>query len=422
MDMVKILPELAGVNPEKIQPGQIWEVRRQLFSPLELTLAEQQQFYSDAVWNFLRGNAPPRYVMIVREPEPPMEEASQWQEISVMLLSVKTQYLSSTNLLIPATVSGLEHDLLAETWNLARMLTCNLLQPVGRRLSRRIYDLLLDTGEFAQGLLQECPSSEAIVAVGLQRGSTTVHYPEFEQQELDWKTLLELPVAMYYLYLQATLELDAALLLKQLKTGIGLVDLTEISPTAAEPVLLNQWFQGIVETGWQKFEDVFGIFSATPALEGWRGVSGGQTQDVQYQMTEIKALVEQIDTTEDDEILWNAVARLRQLQGDHLALGVRNVKLIHREGKEDNASLALTVNLIPRGHQEMRILLQVTPLDEEHLPPNLKMLVLDENREIVLESTEIQGVLSIALQGFSGEKFWVKITSDNFFKIEKFCL
>lgn len=421
MELTQVLPELPEINPEQVKPGQIWEVRRQVFSPLTLTLEEQQQFYSDGVWNFLSGNTPSRYVMIVREPEEEMAEASEWRVISVMVLSVKTQYLSTTNLLIPATVSGLEQDLLAETWNITNMLTCNLLQPVGRRLSRRIYDVLLDIGEFEQGYLETSPSLEEIVAVGLQVGSKSGDNSEFYQQELDWKTVLELPVALYHLYLQATLELDTALLLKQLQTEIRFVDVAEKLPTKTEFVSLSQWVQGIVETGWQKFEDKLGIFSATPALEGWRGVSG-RTQDLEGESANIEALVKQIETTEDDEILWNAVAQLEQLQPNHPALGIRNVKFIDWGEKEEDTKLALIVNLIAREHQERRILLQVVPRDNSPLPSDLKMLVLDEQGEIVLESTENSGVLSIALQGFTGEIFGVKLILDNFSTVENFYL
>ncbi|HEY9864353.1 MAG TPA: DUF1822 family protein [Candidatus Obscuribacterales bacterium] len=424
MELTKISPKLHQINPELVQPGQIWEVRRQVLSPLELELTaeEKQYFYSHAMWNFLEGNAPPRYVMIVKEPEEEIKEDPESQVISVMLLSVKTQYLNSKNLLIPATISGLEQDLLAETWNIVSMLVCNLLRPVGKRLSREIYDMLLDIGEFEQGLVEKSPSPEEIIAVGLQVGSSREHHPEFDQQELDWKTLLEFPVALYHVYKQATSEFDAVLLLKQLETGISEVDAAEISSMENVQISLNQWFQGIIETGWQKFEDVFGIFSATPALEGWRGVSGGQTQDVEGEMANIKALVEQIETTEEDEILWNAVAQLRQLQPNHLALGVRKVKLLDFGGYEQTPVLALTVSLIPRENQEIRVLLQVDSINTTLLPSDLKMLVLDQQGETVLESTEIQGVISIALQGFTGEKFSVKVTSKNFSIIEKFCL
>ncbi len=405
MKLMEISRELPIINPEQIKPGQIWEVSRQVFSPLEFTPEEQQHFYSPAIFDFLNGDAPPRYVMIVREPEPEMEETPEWQSVSVMLLSVKTDYLSPINILIPTAISGLEQDLIAETSNLIPMLTCNLLRPVGKRLSRKIYDLLLDVGDCEQGFIEKAPSSQEILALGLKQGTT--NHPEFHQQELDWKTVLEVPVVAYHLYVKAVLTLDETLLLEQLKAEIRI-----------QPVPLSQWFQGIIQTGWQTFEDVFGIFSATPALEGWRGTSTTDFPGGEAEITQIETLVQQIQTTEEDDNLWNAVATLRQLQPNHSALGVRRVKSINIQ----ETALVLTLNLISKVKEEVRILLEVNSPDHSPLPGDLKVMILDENQDIVLEDTTENGIVSIALQGLIGEKFSVKITTKDDFILEDFLI
>lgn len=403
MKLIEISPEFPIIHPEPIKAGQIWEVSRQVFSPLELTRKEQEHFYSPVIFNFLNGNAPPRYVMIVTEPEPEMEEAPGWQIVSVMLLSVKTDYISSKNLLIPTLISGLEQNLIAETWNVTPMLTCNLLRGVGKRLSRKIYDLLLDVGDFEQGFLEQAPTPEEILALGLKIG--TAIDSEFNQQEFNWKTLLELPVAAYYLYVKSVLTLDETLLLEQLKTSVN-----------QQSIPLSQWFQGIVQTGWQTFEDVFGIFSATPALEGWRGQSNPQFPGGEANITQIETLVQQIQTTDEDDRLWDAVATLRQLQPHHSALGVRKVKTIQIQ----DIPLVLILNLISRGEGEVRILVQVVSPDSSPVPKDLKVMILDENREIVLEDTAENKIVSIALQGLQGEKFSVKIITQDDFILEDF--
>ena len=51
------------------QPGEIWEVSRLVQSPLKFSSQEQETLYSATAQNFLAGNSPPRYVMIVKEPE-----------------------------------------------------------------------------------------------------------------------------------------------------------------------------------------------------------------------------------------------------------------------------------------------------------------------------------------------------------------
>ena len=74
-----------------------------------------------------------------------------------MLLSGETDFVSDVDLLIPATISGLGEDLLAETWHVIPALTSNLLQPVGNRLSRQIYDYLLTVRDDHYGLGEELP-------------------------------------------------------------------------------------------------------------------------------------------------------------------------------------------------------------------------------------------------------------------------
>ncbi|HAO12039.1 MAG TPA: hypothetical protein DCQ51_12915 [Planktothrix sp. UBA8407] len=405
MKLMDISQELPIINPEQIKPGQIWEVRRQVFSPLEFTPEEKQHFYSPAIFDFLNGNTPPRYVIIVTEPELEIDETPEWQIILVMLLSVKTDYLSLTNLLIPTTISGLKQDVIVETCNVIKMLTCNLLRPVGKRLSRKIYDLLLDVGDFEQGFIEKAPSLEEILALGLNKGTT--NHPEFHQQELDWKTVLEVPVAVYYLYVKAVLTLDETLLLEQLKAKVTI-----------QPVPLSQWFQEVIQTGWQTFEEVFGIFSTTPALEGWRGKSNPDFPGGEVEITQIETLVKQIQTTEDDDILWNTVATLRQLQPHHSALGVRKVKSINIQ----ETTLVLTMNLISRVKEEVRILLEVYSIDNSPLPKDLKVMILDDKKDIVLEDTAENEIVSIALQGLIGEKFSVKITTKDDFILEDFLI
>ena len=343
---------------------------------------KKQHFYSPAIFDFFNGNTPPRYVIIVTEPELEIDETPEWQVISVMLLSVKTDYLSSTNLLIPTTISGLEQDVIAETCNVIPMLTCNLLKPVGKRLSRKIYDILLDVGDFEQGFIEKSSSLEEILALGLNKG--TINNPEFHQQELAWKTILEVPVAAYHLYVKAVLNLDETLLLEQLKAKV-----------TTQSIPLNQWFEGIFQTGWQTFEEVFGIFSATPALEGWRGKSNPDFPGGEAEITQIETLVEQIQITEDDDILWNAVATLRQLQPHHSALGARKVKSINIQ----ETTLVLTINLISRVKEEVRILLEVYSTDNSPLPKDLKVIILNDKKDIVLEDTAENQIVSIALQG-----------------------
>ncbi|MBD2564827.1 MULTISPECIES: hypothetical protein [Nostoc] len=204
------------------QPGEIWEVSRLVQSPLEFSNEEQQSLYPSSVQRFLEGNSPPRYVMIVKEPEPSVE-AQQWAIATVMLLSVKTKFLNDVDLLIPSKMSEVGQNLLAETWHVVPALTCNLLQPVGKRLSREIYDHLLAVGNYYHGLIEELPVVSETYRLGLISGNLNAAKDSavqaFHQQEEAWSDVLTVPVAAYQTYLESikftNAVLDEALHLEQ---------------------------------------------------------------------------------------------------------------------------------------------------------------------------------------------------------------
>ncbi|MHC0065711.1 hypothetical protein ACWATR_22885 [Nostoc sp. UIC 10890] len=207
------------------QPGEIWEVSRSVQSPLKFSSQEQQSLYSLAAQNFLAGNSPPRYVMIVKEPELSIGIEQQWLIVSVMLLSVETNFISDINLLIPTEISGLSQDLLAETWHIMPALVCNLLQPVGKRISRQIYDYLLTVRDYHHGLVCQLPtiSESEIQCLGLTnenlRPAKNSKIQDFHQVEEAWSDVLTVPVAAYHTYFKSikftNTVLDEALQLEQ---------------------------------------------------------------------------------------------------------------------------------------------------------------------------------------------------------------
>ncbi|MBV9389691.1 MAG: hypothetical protein JOZ78_24985 [Chroococcidiopsidaceae cyanobacterium CP_BM_ER_R8_30] len=176
-------------------------------TPWELSRAEKQSLYSQVARNFLEGNALPHYVMIVEAPEPRVELDKEWQTIFVMLLSLEIEYLSQVDLLIPTWISGVEQNLLAQTWNVLPMLSCNLSHLVGQRLPRRVYDMLLAVGCYYHGQTQQSPRIQDIHSLGLRVGTvpTRAHskIQAFHQQESAWADVLTVPVAAYQTYLKA---------------------------------------------------------------------------------------------------------------------------------------------------------------------------------------------------------------------------
>lgn len=196
------------------QPGEIWTVNRQLQSPLELPEPQHSALYSDIAQKFLAGTLPPRLVMVVLEPEPPIDPEGQWQVISVMVLSEKTQFLNPVDVGIPADISGVGYDLLAETWHVQPMLACNLSHPIGQRLSRKRYDALMTIGDYYHGLTDDMPSPQEIEALGFKIAERPFKHPEieaFHHEEMKWSDVLSVPLAAYYTYLKAIGIIDAIL-------------------------------------------------------------------------------------------------------------------------------------------------------------------------------------------------------------------
>lgn len=212
------------------QPGEIWKVNCFVRSPLDFLTKEQHNLYSYLAQGFLVGNSPPRYVMIVKEPEPSENIQEEWLVVYVMLLSLETDFISNIDLLIPAKISGLDRDLLAETWHIIPALACNLLQPVGKRLSHQIYDYLLTVRDYHYGLASQLPAITEIEDLGFTNenlySANNPKIQNFHKAEQAWSDVLTVPVAAYYTYLKSikftNAILNEALQLEQdLQSDIG---------------------------------------------------------------------------------------------------------------------------------------------------------------------------------------------------------
>lgn len=416
------------------QPGEIWQVSPAVQSPLQLSPEEQQQLYSEPALNFLQGESAPRYVMIVTETE--QAEEKQWQVVSVMVFSLQIQFLSTVDILIPTTISGLERGVLAETWHIQDMLACNLSNPVGRRLSRRVYDLLLTIGDFHQELMNEQPFHD-IQQVGLQIGTTSAvtnsEIQAFHQREESWSDVLTVPLAAYRSYLRGIQRTEQVL---QAAIAVERELVAE-----QQRINLSQWFQGFMEAGWQAFSVwleeaptlAIAVRSTNPnehpldstevtALihQLQHETDESQRRRLAKQLGEsaighveaIQALVNLLRSTQDDETLWLAVESLWKLDPGNPAAGVRQVKLVDLGIQIASQAVALAVALVQKANQQVGVLLQVYPIENEpYLPANLKLVLLDESgqalREVVARQLDVY--IQLKFSGEPGEAFSVRI-------------
>ncbi|WP_225977566.1 DUF1822 family protein [Nostoc sp. CENA543] len=426
------------------QPGQIWELSRQIRYYGEFYPNESHQLYSSQAQSFLQGKTPPRYVMIVTEPEAEI--------VSVMVLSAETNFISNVDVLIPADISGSTQDLLAETWHIQPMLVDNLLQPIGKRLSRDIYDSLLSLGDYFHGLANQQPETNYLEQLGLILGANEAlkssEISLFHQREAAWSDILTIPVAVYHTYLKGV-ELTSQILKEQLQIEQELAEF-ELSQNNLlskflnkTPTILSQWVQHIFATEWQAVSTLPNLALATRSSSGnlqnfpsnpdeiasliqqlsfvndetQRQSAIKQLGEIAVGNSEaIQALVNLLRSTSDDELLWIAVESLRKIDPENPAAGVKRMKLIDLGMEIASKTVALAVAFLQKIDGDVSVLLQVYPTgNDDYLPPDLKLILQDDSGEIWREVTARRADVCIQLKfsGEVGERFSVQISLGN---------
>jgi Protein of unknown function (DUF1822) len=388
------------------QPGEIWEVG--INQPQDrLGLA--------------------RYVAIVREPQ-----SADPAVCSVMLLSTETEYVSDVDLLIPSACSGLDRDLLAETWNVGNLSIEILERRVGKRLSRSIYDLLLSTGDAEAGVsFTKClwkridiPSIAAIRALGLDIAPDQTASDSFHQRERVWLQHFD-PVSIArtakLVQLAATIERES-------------LDLMRLRTT------LSHWFQQIVTPQWQdapQFEQrmAIAIRREIPDDEITETIALLQASDDEVHRCQLikrlgsigngredalAAIAKLVETTEDDETLWTAVGSLRRIDPEHPNIGIRKLRSIDLGIKID-----FVVSIVPKVNDRFGIFLQVcSKSTAQYLPPNLKLILQDDrgNNLIEVVSGSQDDGIQLKISGVEGELFSVCVEFDEVRSIVDFVI
>jgi hypothetical protein len=364
------------------------------------------------------------YVQIIRE-----SQADLPASYSVMLLSIETQYLSNVDILIPPAISGLDRDLLAETWNVGTVSIDRLQTKVGNRLSRQIYDLLLSIGDLDRDLNSELPTVSEIRSVGLLILPDRIELNDpqivnFHQRErlllCSWH-----PTAM-----------DRVAKLVDRLVAID----REFTDIVCARTSLSDWFQNSIAPQWQTVKDVskyaaISIRNASTDSEINNTISqivASNDEDLRRQLihklgsisgehnTAITALVNLIQTTTNDETLWIVVDSLRRVAPTHPSAGIRRLKSV-----DLGESVKFVINIIPKSDNRLGILLQVYPETEmASLPANLKLVLQDEDgkslREVVAGAAD--DCIQLKLSGLQREIFSVCLKLDEIESIEDFVI
>lgn len=226
-----------------------------------------------------------------------------------------------------------------------------------------------------------------------------------------------------------------------------------LSPTAIIPkienniIKLNNWLQNTFETIWLAIEELLDtallsrtivwqqafyrsdednteqIYSTSDEIQELLNQIAN-TNEFQLQKaikrlgviargnnTTILTLINLLETTQNDEILWTTAESLWQIAPGVNTAGVRRVKLIDLGMQVAGRTVALAVAIIQKSNGQFGVLLRVYPThDEPYLPARLKLILLD-NGEIFHEAIarEADNYIQIKLSGNKGETFSVRI-------------
>ena len=213
------------------KPGEIWMIQRDVSALVSSCLLDLNCF-SEPASHFIQGYGPSRYVMIVGDPRllseysmaldlnPSTPKVGLNKDIgddflvdlmdqywvSVMVLGndqnrinldhqsgvKQTRNLSSVDVLIPPYFSGLDCNVIAETWHIVPMLVNQLSCPVGHRFSSTLYNHLMDIGDAALG--KDFTMGKHLLPLN--------QLQSFHQEEQQWSEVLRFPITACHMQLE----------------------------------------------------------------------------------------------------------------------------------------------------------------------------------------------------------------------------
>jgi Protein of unknown function (DUF1822) len=344
-------------------------------------------------------------VMIVHAPIAPSTLPPA--AVAVMLVSRAVEFLSDIDILVPPPQSGDSGGLLALTWQVFDMGQADLAQPTGVRLSRVIYDGLMDIGDRHHG------RSAAIVdpaVYGLVGGAVGSHQSAAIQTFHAAQSAIGQSLTQAFQQAKHAFYAEQAMAQLLAAAAQQTIDLT--GSRSPSPIALSQWLERHINqpivAGWERLWAMPPMPPMVPAL---RSQPTPPDQPAAPPARAIANLIHQLQTTTDDETLWAAVESLWKLDPGNPAAGVRRVKLVDLGMQVAGAPVALAVAIVPRG-ESIAVLLQVYPTgNAAYLPENLQLILLDQRGEVLrqIEARPADIYIQLKLSGVIGERFSVRV-------------
>ncbi|GAB4176983.1 MAG: hypothetical protein Fur006_08350 [Coleofasciculaceae cyanobacterium] len=195
------------------------------------------------------------------------------------------------------------------------------------------------------------------------------------------------------------------------------------------PIRLSQWLNHLFEPDWQPLDTLLQslrqpILNFASALPRRGSINpetiqqlvdrlylrqSDNTQSAPPDLEPPTALAQLIQTTQDDEIRWQAAELLWELEPQHPACPVISSKDLglYLAGE----AIALMVGILSKSDGTMLILLRAYPLKQPHLPPGLTLIVLDDTGNTVqeLESRQRDDYIQFKITADVGDRFSVRM-------------
>ena len=135
------------------------------------------------------------------------------------------------------------------------------------------------------------------------------------------------------------------------------------------------------------------------------------------------ALSSILNDSKEGDLRWKAALSLGEIDPNHPKAGVGRCRKIDLGMQLDEHSVALLVYLMPETEDKVAVLLKVLPTGNDNcLPPNLELIVIDESEEVFEQATARNADNWIQLQFNyqAGDSFAVKVALGDVSHIEEF--
>jgi hypothetical protein len=219
-----------------------------------------------------------------------------------------------------------------------------------------------------------------------------------------------------------------------------------VNQSVKQPIKLIQWFQQIFDGGWQTVEDIIDTLAVPEANLAYRSGSRDRVMDVSATTPQaipalvellqanpskstrlrvvdllgdiakgnpeaIAALTSFLDQASDQDSRRQAAVSLGKIDPSHAQAGIRRARIIDLGLRVSGHPVVLTVTLMPEPNYKTNVHLRVDTTDQTYLPPNLKLIVLDEEGNMFRqeESRQADNRIQIEFRCTSGDFFSVKV-------------